>query len=356
MNALLKSLLHSGVFVLSCLSAAAQASDAKTAGARAISVDRQNAVENLDPAIQGECRRLDKVEFPASDRPTAEQEKGLKNCDAENFYYGIKTKIDYIKARHCAFSIQNREQAQNDGVLMMLYANGQGVTRNYTIAKKAACSTDAAPMEIVGWMQHLTNMGSGNEGDHPKIDICDDITSGFMQGYCARIQSELADQAREQKFARLTSNWNTTEQGAFQKLKKQAEAFIAARSDLEVDQTGTARSAEVLEEASTQKEDLLKSLEDFEAGNLPTFLKDDYVELDRELNQVYLQLKQAKDPEFSTVKIKDIQRAQRAWLAYREAWVRFGKAKYPSIPVYAWKAYFTKKRTEMLKELLADRE
>jgi hypothetical protein len=177
-----------------------------------------------------------------------------------------------------------------------------------------------------------------------------------MQGYCARIESGLADQTREQKFARLTSNWNVTEQGAFQNLKKQAETFIAARSDLEVDQSGTARVAEVLEEASTQKEDLLKSLQDFEAGNLPTLSMDDYVDLDRELNQVYLKLKQAKDPEFDTVKMADIQRTQRAWLAYRDAWARFGKAKYPSIPAYAWKAYLTKKRTEMLKELLVERK
>jgi hypothetical protein len=71
---------------------------------------------------------------------------------------------------------------------MMLYANGQGVTRNYKFAKKAACSTDAATMEIVSWLQHLTNMGFGNEGANPKIDICDDITSGLMPGYWARIQ------------------------------------------------------------------------------------------------------------------------------------------------------------------------
>jgi uncharacterized protein YecT (DUF1311 family) len=335
MNFLLKSLVYSAVLVLSCLSGAAQADE---------------------PASQGECRRLAKVEFPAPDRPSPAQEKSLKGCDAEDFYYGIKTKIDYVKARHCALSTQNSGQARNDGVLMMLYANGQGVARNYKIATKAACSAEAAEMETVGRLQHLANMESGKEGAHPKIDICDDITSGFMQGYCARIQSELADQTREQEFARLTSNWNAIERGAFQQLKKQADTFVAARSDLEVDQSGTARGAQVLDEAWTQKEDFLKSLQDFEAGKLPAFSKGDYAKLDRELNQLYLQLKRTKDPEFGTVKKEDIQRTQRAWLAYRDAWVRFAKAKYPSIPEYALNAYFTKKRTEMLKELLADRK
>lgn len=338
------------VFALSCFLATAQANENPNLA------DQKNAVINRDPAIQGQCSRFDKFNFPASDKPSVAQEKGLKNCEAERFYYGIETKIDYVKARYCAYSTQSQEKSPNYGVLMMLYANGQGIARNYKIAKKAACDTDAAVMETVGRMQHLANMESGKEGANPKIDICDDITSGFMQGYCAKIQSGLADQTRAQQFASLTSNWNIKERAAFQKLKKQAEAFITARSELEVDLSGTARSAEVLEEAETQKEDLLKSLQDFEAGNLPAFSNDGYTKLDRELNRVYLQLKQTKDPEFDTVKMKDIQRTQQAWLAYRDDWVRFGSTKYPSVPAYAWKAYFTKKRIGMLKELLSYRE
>lgn len=323
-----------------------------TASAHPDSDHLDSSVDRLDPTVRAECKRLEKVEYPEPDKPTAEQEKELKNCDAENFYYGIKTEIDFIKARHCAFSTQNRVRAPNYGVLMMLYANGQGVTQNYTIAKKATCNAEGAPAEIVGRMQHLRNMEAGKEGAHPEIDFCNDITSGYMQGYCAWIWSELADQAREQKFVKLTSSWNVTSQTAFRKLKKHAESFITERSFSEVDQSGTARGALVALEDVTQKEDFLKTLQDFEAGDLPRFSQDDYVKLNRELNQVYQQLKRKKDLDFGTVEMDGVQRVQRSWLAYRDAWVKFGKAKYPSVPEYAWKAYFTKKRTEMLKGLI----
>jgi len=50
-----------------------------------------------------------------------------------------------------------------------------------------------------------------------------------------------------------------------------------------------------------------------------------------------------------------IQAAQRAWLRYRDAWVEFGKVRYPAVPAHAWRAWFTRQRIDMLKELLDDR-
>ena len=73
--------------------------------------------------------------WPGRDQPPA----GAKPCDSTGFCYGIDKPVDYAQARLCAF-------AEPDlGVLAMLYANGQGVTRDYGVARKAVCDDrDAA--------------------------------------------------------------------------------------------------------------------------------------------------------------------------------------------------------------------
>jgi hypothetical protein len=40
--------------------------------------------------------------------------------------------------------------------------------------------------------------------------------------------------------------------------------------------------------------------------------------------------------------------AQRAWLSYREAWVRFGRRRYPSVAGASWRTWLTRERIEML--------
>jgi uncharacterized protein YecT (DUF1311 family) len=78
--------------------------------------------------------------------------------------------------------------------------------------------------------------------------------------------------------------------------------------------------------------------------------------LDKELNETYRLLKASADPKFreGTVTWVDIREAQRAWLDYRDAWIKFGKVRYPAISEPSWKAFFTEQRLKMLKELLGE--
>jgi hypothetical protein len=111
-------------------------------------------------------------------------------------------------------------------------------------------------------------MQLGKAGSAPKIDLCDDITSGEMGGYCASIDSSLATQERERVFAALTATWGKESREAFVRLRARADGFIDARVG-EVDRTGSARVAFVVEEQDRQRADLLQSLRAFEAGELP---------------------------------------------------------------------------------------
>jgi uncharacterized protein YecT (DUF1311 family) len=304
------------------------------------------------------CDAFDGLQYPAADMPSAAEAADLVKCSPTSLYYGIGTKFDYQKARLCDF-VQKEKGAYyySSAVLMMVYANGQGVSRNYELAKKAACDIDgAAPAEIEARLGHLDRMRLGQAGSQPRIDVCDDITSGVAGGYCAGIRSSMADQEREQVFESLTVNWNADSRKAFTELRKKAQQFAEARSGGEVSKGGTAQAAFMTEEEDRQKRDFLKSLRDFDAGRLPVASQRDFLAADRELNEVYQWLKRTKDSEYyGEVKFADIVATQRVWLAYRDEWVAFGKVRYPAVADYAWKAYFTRKRTEMLKKLLTQR-
>lgn len=295
-------------------------------------------------ADTAECERHLLSNYPFPHRPTAEQAQALKDCDADALYYGIGVHFDYVKARHCALTKGNHD------VLMMLYANGYGVPRNYPVAKMAACRTEsAAQAETEGRLEHLARMQTGKEGPSPKIDICDDVTSGLLGGRCAAIRSGLAGQERDDKIERLSTRWSDAEKVALQNLRKHAAAFANAHAGGEIDRSGSAQVGFVIDAIEAQEEDFLKSLLEFEAGMRPNFTQDDFARADRELNQAYQRLKSGEGPVYpGSVKFSNIQEAQRSWLAYRDAWVAFGKVRYPAVAPHAWRAYFTRKRVEML--------
>ncbi len=297
-----------------------------------------------------ECIAAQKLAYPASDRPTLEQVANLQDCDAERLYYGLDGPANPLEARLCALSPGNEDSAQEAGILMMLYANGVGVTRDFSLAKKAACVAGGSPMELRGRLRHLREMEEGKAGAAP-IDICDDIASGFMQGICADIQSELASKGRVVAMASLTANWSAAKRQAFERFKEQFDGFVTARSNLEIDQSGTARAALLIEEERLRQDELLEELRQFEAGRLPRFSAEEYARLDRELNLTYRDLLSVKADDSGTVTKKAVREAQRHWLRYREAWVTFGTISYPGTTAAVWRGLATEKRIAMLKTL-----
>jgi len=246
-----------------------------------------------------ECEINTLATFPFSHRPTAEQASALKDCDADKLYYGIGVHFDYLRARHCAFA-----KDSND-VLMMLYANGLGVPRNYAVAKLAACRSDAP--EIEKRLARLSRMQTGKEGPSPKIDMCDDASNSHLVARCAAIQSDLADQDRNARIDTISARWSDSQKAALLQLRRSAGN-------------------------SAQLEEIVNSLQEFEAGKLPSLTAEDAASAEREMNQMKI------SPD-----------RQRAWLAYRDAWVALGKQRYPSVAPHAWKAYFGRKRIALVK-------
>jgi len=323
---------------LSCLALAAIASGSVHAAAQ---------------TTQARCAALDKLAYPAADRPTPGQQAALASCDAPALYYGIRQPRDLVKARHCALTPGGEDDVfgKKAGVLMMLYANGQGVQRNRQLAKKAACAAGGAGAELSGRLAHLDEMEPGKSAAGQEIDFCEDVTSGLMMGYCASLHSARHDVERETGVAAIAARFTPPQRAAFARLQVQANKFVAARGGNEVDVSGTARGMLATQAEDEQKAAFLAALQAFEKGAVPRFGAAQEQAIDRELNTVYQALRRMPAPEYGTITMADIQATQRVWLTYRDAWVEFGRLRYPAVPAHAWRAYFTQQRTAMLKAL-----
>lgn len=312
-----------------------------------------------------ECRNYEKVPIPNEDLPSATDRSKLAKCDSEHLYFGFDRKPDPVNARKCAYL--DREKGSDDardcvfcgsGLLTMIYANGTGASRNFDIAMRFSCEVDGAPAENFGRLDHLKKLKqdswSGNN-----FNLCDDATSGFMQGWCASLDDEFDKVRRKRDAGTLVSKWTATQKRAFIELQRVAYAFFDASSRWEEDNTGTGRAAFEIESQSDQQHYFLQTIASFQKGKLPRLSVADFKRADAELNSVYKQVQEVQLPDYMNadqgwVTPEGIKKAQRKWLLYREAWVNFGAIRYPGVSADAWRAWTTQSRTKQLNELLSN--
>ena len=303
------------------------------------------------------CEQYARIKEPVSDLPTPKDHQTLASCDSYQLYFGFDRAPDLVKARKCAYLEREAGKKEPDvvfgsaGLLAMIYANGKGADRNFDLAAKFACEVSEGHDE--GRVQHLLDLKrqhwAGNE-----FNLCDDDSSSFMQGWCSRLDEDFKQADRTRKLSAITARWTASEKTAFRELQKAATSFFEASSTKEVDLSGSGRASFEIEAEASLNDDFLAELQQFEKGQFPKFSATDFSKADAELNSIYSKIQ--SDPkhnleEFSTVTADGVKTAQRAWLRYREAWVKFGKLKYPTVGAESWRTWLTQERIKMLKEL-----
>jgi uncharacterized protein YecT (DUF1311 family) len=337
-----------------CMTGAVAGTDAATPSAAATGKNPAGAMTAGE--WQKVCERYRKVPFPAKDRPTAADAASLSKCSSYELYYGVNQKADPVKARLCAY----REMDGNEGdgpfsgpaMLMTIYANGVGAKRNLPLAINLACGLDGAPAEMEGRVAHLEGL-LVQKWQGKDFSLCDDITSGLMQGYCADHFDNFDRDKREKRLELIQKKWPAAEKSAFALLEAAASRYFNARVENEVDQMGTARAALATEENAALQERFVSLLQELNAGKLPKASPQKYRAADAELNAVYRQVQGAKDPDlWGTVTKEGIRTAQREWIRYRDAWVKFCGKKYPGLDPAGIKTILTAERTKMLKEFV----
>lgn len=300
------------------------------------------------------CIGIGFAKFPAEDKP--KNFKTLKNCDSESLYYGIGRPKDFKKARECAFYEVVETPANlfsGQVILMMIYANGEGVKQNIPLAEQLACEIGGAPAEIEGRMEHLEDLKLFPAKG--RFDYCDDITSGRSAGECSAHHDRSASVDRKSKLKMLMSKWTSAEKIAFNPLQKASAKFTEDRSSQEVDMTGTMRSAFVIREEAIQESDFIESLEKLEKGKAPHYSP---AEMEKEKIRLKTALERVRSaPEaatalWGTVNKENIALTQASWNQYRDAWVQFAKVKYPKETSENISTWFTKKRAHMLESIL----
>lgn len=310
-----------------------------------------------------ECTKWATVPIPARDIGSAPQQ-----CDSRALYESQAGKgRDFVAARHCAYRERGtgaaiREQGEpfgGSGLLMMLYANGEGVARNIPLAKRFACEYEGAPAEVSGRLEHLDAIASGK--DRKPMDICDDITSGMMAGFCATREGDTARAQRETRWTSLQVSWSPQQRAVLAEMRKAAKAYFDSVAREETDMSGTARGA--LAEAAYDNLDkaLFMDVERFEHGKFPGTRKQDFIASDRTLNATYQKVlarlgasSSADAARYGTVTTDGVRATQRLWLGYRDAWVRFAASRYPAIAADAWKAWLTRDRNGALIDIISD--
>jgi len=319
----------------------------------------------MQDRLESRCSSFKNVQIPQADIGVAP-----KDCHSEDLYYGSDGKAgsaNYVAARQCAYRERSAgELLRSDGkldvfagsgILMMIYANGQGVKRNIALAKRFACEYDSSLMELEYRLQHLDAIASGK--DARPIDVCDDITSGLMEGFCAGRDNDFAQRAREKQWSALQSTWNATQRTALANLRKTAHVYFDNVARNEIDLSGTARGMFSSNAYEVLDKNLFTETKKLERSKHPPAKGQDFAQADKALNMKYRNIMAALQAaavkaksqgfnDFGTIKADGVRSTQRSWLSYREAWVNLGAARYPNVPADAWRAWLTRERTQTL--------
>jgi hypothetical protein len=315
-----------------------------------LAADRQQEESNELRISERLCAQADNAEPPATDLPTAAERKALADCDSADAYYGIEHPRDVIRARKCAFTeieAGDTDGPSGAGILAMIYANGEGVTQNLDVATRMACHAGHAPYDIHFRVLAIESKRQ-QKAHRPKLDYCDDLSSGFLGGLCALLDGRRADVARSRRVSRLSRTWAPARRAGWKRVLASAEQFSEARIGAEIDISGTLREAFIVEEQGYVRDfdaDLLGQL----AARGPSSTPGDYRRADARMNGVYRQVMKGNDMDWPPV--DGVRDAQRAWLRHRDTWIAYVAREWPGRS-NAVAARLTDERTRMLTCLL----
>jgi hypothetical protein len=303
------------------------------------------------------CERFGRTPVPEADLPTDAEREALRGCNAEALYYGIDTPVDFVRARHCAFvelGVDGAPAVGGPEILMMLYANGRGVTANLDLALRFACGAFGSPAEHEARLARLWRTRSqANRAFDPPFDVCDEVTSGELSGYCAGLEERISSTARKARTQRATLGMPGP---ARARLEAAAERFFGDRARLEVDQTGTGRARSTIEERAGLENDFVARLEQLnDASFSPP--RADPKPLEKQLAQLLSRIDSCRDlAELErlvpgAVTRAGIRKTQSSYVAYRGAFVSLALAVHPGSERGAWQAWLDQRRLAQLQEL-----
>jgi len=303
-----------------------------------------------DPGAKRMCDAVKDVQFPAKDQPTADDKNSLKNCSSQDLYFGFDRPPDYVKARKCAYLEMEQGKDPLDltgrAILMMVYANGKGVDRDLDIAVKFACGMDGGPADVAGNIYELNRMKK-----YPptaRFDVCDHSSARHLYESCAIVGDRIDRVQRAKKVAEYAGTLTKKQQKAFSHLDETAEAFFKSRASSEIDLRPTFE----VQEVALLENQFIQKLQQLQQGKPPSFSQTDLHKAQAGVDQAYAETQKDPNRRWGTATVDGVRKTQQLWLAYRDAWVMFGKTKFPKVSADAWRTWITEDRLDELQKLL----
>jgi hypothetical protein len=300
-----------------------------------------------------QCMRVEKLAPPPA------TVKAPEGCAPTDLYdrkrdQAQTSKAEWEEVRACAL-------AKNDNaVLMMLYANGYGVARDTDRAIHHACILDfIAKSEMESRIAHLAT----RPAEDKPFDLCDDITSGYMGAVCASRREARDSRVRSLRLDRAARALPAAARAAFARLREAAERYASTAGYSETDARGTAAASFAYAHQARLREQAMRAMLDTIDGKLPPASAEAYAEWDRQLNAVYAEVlaiasNQQDHPDRigdSTIDHADVRKAERLWLAYRDAFVAFRASLGDGADADAIRGLLTEQRVEQLRRVAAER-
>ena len=274
--------------------------------------------------------------------PAAEGMAATPPCDAMALYDAALDaggSADWQRVRACAL------QPPQPAVLMMLYANGDGVATDLALATKFACSIESSPAEMLARVERLRRLRPP-----ARLDVCSDAGSAAGLATCAARQERRRDAARSATLSLLSRQWSTKAQAALSVAAAAARAFAERRAEDETDHAGAGGALQT-ETLASELERFTSDIADFDKGRLPRGTEAEYRVLEAEMDAAYqrfLHTPPAPDAYLGGIRKSGVERTQRAFLAYRDAMEMLGSVRYPAVPGAAWRALLTHRRLRQL--------
>jgi uncharacterized protein YecT (DUF1311 family) len=295
-----------------------------------------------------QCMRVEQLQ------PAPATVKAPAGCRAIDLYYRKRSQAhtspaEWEQVRACAIA------TDDNAVLMMLYANGYGVAQDTGRAIHHACVLDfIAKREMELRIAHLAK---GPQPGKP-FDLCDDITSGYMGGICSALRETQDSRTREARLERAARTLPTASRSAFTTLRQAALRYAEAGA-AETDMQGTAAADFAIRHEARLREEFMQAALDAIGGRLPPASAADYATRDQELNQAYQDVMRipSTQPDWpdriggSTIAHADVRKAERLWLAYRDAFITFAANLPSGGDASALKALLTVQRSAELQKV-----
>ena len=313
-----------------------------------------------------ECKPFLQTPLPA-EASLAPAPKKWPDCNSYKLYSGIGTKVDYVTARTCAWSERLAQMADlqpkyttaslfgGSAMLTVLYANGEGVEQNKSLALRFACESELSDPGI----QDIEKLPTQSHIIQKKFRYCEEAMTTFEMNFCGAYDAEIALQKRQDALEALMRNWPRKDRDAFESLQKANEGYVNAHGDGEVYQGGTIRNLRTNGVEEHQRDNFLEAVRLFEGGRLPKGTRADLQKADAELNTTYkkalaLAAAQKFQNDEGLIKADGIRNAERAWLKYRDAWVDFAKVHYANTNSDAWLTLLTTNRVWSLRRTMCE--